>query len=322
MKLATFKTGPDGAQRVGVVIQQDSAIIDLFEAFTQVGLDPQAVGSMQAVIEGGADCLAMIRTALDAYTGKGLPLASVSLLAPLPCPVQIRDCMCFEEHLTGSSQAAMRLAGHSEPSPRSKRMHEIFKVRPIYYKANRMAVTGPDTEVHWPAYSKMMDYELEMGCVIGKAGRNISRDEAHSHIFGFTIFNDFSARDTQGLEMESGLGPSKSKDFDRANAMGPWIVTIDEFYPDNATMSVRVNGETRSTGNSRTMTVKFEDLIAFISADETLHAGEILGSGTVGGGCGLEAGQLLQDGDVIELDVEGIGVLRNRVFAAKEKDLK
>ena len=140
------------------------------------------------------------------------------------------------------------------------------------------------------------------------------------NIFGFMIFNDFSARDTQGMEMESGLGPSKSKDFDGANAMGPWIVTIDEFYPDSAVMTVRVNGEVRSIGNSSSMTVKFEDLIAFISTSETLHAGEILGSGTVGGGCGLEAGKLLADGDVIELEVEGIGTLRNTVFAAKQEN--
>jgi 2-keto-4-pentenoate hydratase/2-oxohepta-3-ene-1,7-dioic acid hydratase in catechol pathway len=320
MKLATFTTRQDPTPRVGVVTGQDSAIVDLAMALTQAGFDPRVAGSMQGVIEGGADCLAMIRTAIDKYAGELMPIAEVKLLAPLPRPVQIRDCMCFEEHLVGSSQAAMRLSGQTQPSERSRKMHEIFKVRPIYYKANRMAVVGPDTEVHWPAYSKMMDYELEMGCVIGKTGRDISRENARAHIFGFMIFNDFSARDTQGMEMESGLGPSKSKDFDGANAMGPWIVTIDEFYPDSAVMTVRINGEVRSVGNSSSMTVKFEDLIAFISTSETLHAGEILGSGTVGGGCGLEAGKLLADGDVIELEIEGIGVLRNRVFAAKQED--
>lgn len=320
MKLATFTTRQDPTPRVGVLAGQDSAIVDLTMALSQAGFDPRVAGSMQDVIEGGADCLAMIRTAIDKFAGELLPIGEVRLLAPLPRPVQIRDCMCFEEHLIGSSQAAMRLSGQTQPSERSRKMHEIFKVRPIYYKANRMAVVGPDTEVHWPAYSKMMDYELEMGCVIGKTGRGISRENARAHIFGFMIFNDFSARDTQGMEMESGLGPSKSKDFDGANAMGPWIVTIDEFYPDNAAMTVRVNGEVRSAGNSSSMTVKFEDLIAFISTSETLHAGEILGSGTVGGGCGLEAGTLLADGDVIELEIEGIGVLRNRVFAAKQED--
>jgi len=320
MKLATFSTGQDPTPRVGVVTVQDSAVVDLAIALSQAGFDPRVAGSMQDVIEGGADGLAMIRTAIDNFAGEPLPIGEVKLHAPLPRPVQIRDCMCFEEHLVGSSQAAMRLFGQNQPSERSRKMHEVFKVRPIYYKANRMAVIGPDTDVHWPAYSKVMDYELEMGCVIGKTGRDILRDDARAHIFGFMIFNDFSARDTQGMEMESGLGPSKSKDFDGANAMGPWIVTIDEFYPHSAAMTVRVNGEVRSVGNSSSMTVIFEDLIAFISTSETLHAGEILGSGTVGGGCGLEAGKLLADGDVIELEIEGIGVLRNRVFAAKQKD--
>lgn len=318
MKLATFTTRQDPGPRVGVVTGQDSAIVDLAMALAQAGFDQRLANSMQDVIEAGSDGLDVIRTAMAKYTGEAVPLGDVTLLAPLPRPVQMRDCMCFEEHLVGSSQAAMRLSGQTQPSERSRKMHEIFKVRPIYYKANRMAVTGPDTDVHWPAYSKVMDYELEMGCVIGTTGRNIARDDARAHIFGFTIFNDFSARDTQGMEMESGLGPSKSKDFDRANALGPWIVTIDEFYPDDAAMTVRVNGELRSAGNSSSMTVKFEDLIAFISTSETLHAGEILGSGTVGGGCGLEAGQLLADGDVVELEIEGIGVLRNRVFAAKQ----
>jgi 2-keto-4-pentenoate hydratase/2-oxohepta-3-ene-1,7-dioic acid hydratase in catechol pathway len=320
MKLATYTTQQDPIPRVGVVTNGDSAIVDLAMALSLAGFDPRVAGSMQDVIDGGADCLTMIRSAIANFAGDAVPISEARLLAPLPRPIQIRDCMCFEEHLVGSSQAAMRLAGLTEPTERSRKMHEIFKVRPIYYKANRLAVIGPDTDVHWPPYSKVMDYELEMGCVISKSGRDISREDARSHIFGFLIFNDFSARDTQGMEMESGLGPSKSKDFDGANAMGPWIVTSDEFYPDSAAMTVRVNGEVRSVGNCSTMTVKFEDLIAFISRSETLHAGEILGSGTVGGGCGLEAGKLLADGDVIELEVEGIGVLRNRVFAAKQED--
>jgi 2-keto-4-pentenoate hydratase/2-oxohepta-3-ene-1,7-dioic acid hydratase in catechol pathway len=320
MKLATYLTEDDPKARVGVVIQNDRAMLDLAGALSAHGLDASLAASMQDLIEGGAERLALIRSAVEAFKGDVLPIDTVQLLSPLPRPVQIRDCMCFEEHLVGSSQAAMRLQGLSEPSGRSRKMYDAFKLRPIYYKANRFAVVGHDTDVHWPAYSKLMDYELEMGCILGKTGRDIRREDARAHIFGFTIFNDFSARDTQGLEMESGLGPSKSKDFDSANVLGPWIVTIDEFYPDDASMTVRVNGEVRSTGRSSTMTVKFEDLIAFISTSETLHAGEILGSGTVGGGCGLEAGKLLENGDVIELEVEGIGVLRNRVFAANRED--
>ncbi len=133
-------------------------------------------------------------------------------------------------------------------------------------------------------------------------------------IFGYTIFNDFSARDAQEIEMTCPFGPAKGKDFDRGSAMGPWIVTRDE-VPDPAalTMIARVNGEEWSRGNSRTMVHGVEAMIAHVSRDETLHPGEIFGSGTVGGGCGLELDRWLSPGDVVELEVEGIGVLRNRV---------
>jgi 2-keto-4-pentenoate hydratase/2-oxohepta-3-ene-1,7-dioic acid hydratase in catechol pathway len=224
--------------------------------------------------------------------------------------------MCFEGHLVGSMQAAARFNG-GQVSERSLAMQRVFHERPIYYKANRFAVCGPDVDIMWPPYSKLMDYELEMGCIIGRPGRDIRREDAASHIFGFTIFNDLSARDTQRLEMESGLGPSKSKDFDNANVLGPWIVTADDFAVYDAEMTVRVNGELRSAGSSSTMTYKFEDLISFISQHETLHAGEILCSGTVGGGCGLEAGRLLESGDLVELTIAGIGTLRSRIFASQ-----
>ena len=197
-------------------------------------------------------------------------------------------------------------------------MHDVFNLRPIYYKANRFAVTGPDTDVQWPAYSKVMDYELEMACVLGRTGKDISVATADEFIFGYSIFNDFSARDTQAVEMGSFLGPSKSKDFDNANALGPCIVTVDEFDASDARMTVRINGEVRSQGSSKTMKYRFRDLISFISTSETLHAGEVLCSGTVGGGCGAEQGKLLADGDTVELEIEGIGVLRNRVFSSNK----
>lgn len=173
-----------------------------------------------------------------------------------------------------------------------------------------------DYHVRWSAYSKLMDYELEMTMVLGQTGVNIDRDDAGAYVFGYTIFNDLSARDTQFAEMVGGLGPTKGKDFDGANVLEPCIVTADEFDPYAARMTVRVNGEVRSEGDSRTMRYRFEDLIAYISRDETLHAGEILCSGTVGGGCGMEQGRLLESGDVVELEIEGIGVLRNRIVSA------
>ena len=161
--------------------------------------------------------------------------------------------------------------------------------------------------------SAPIDYELELACVIGAGGRDISREDAASHIFGFTIFNDASARDAQMAEMAGQVGPAKGKDFDTGNVFGPWIVTREELGdPYSLEMVARVNGEEWSRGSSASMHHRFEDLIAFVSRAETLHPGEILGSGTVGSGCGLEQGRFLSSGDVVELEIEGIGTLRNR----------
>ena len=317
MKLVTFTEAQRRSPRLGVHVS-DQLILDVADADSRLGgHDGSRFASMQALIEAGPDALDRVRQVLAKHPDEALHRLGdeVRLLAPLPLPVQIRDCMCFEGHLIGSMQASMRMAGLDKPAERHLGMQQVFDERPIYYKANRFAVTGTDTDVVWPSYSRMMDYELEMGCVLGKPGRDIPLTEARSHIFGYTIFNDFSARDTQGFEMLSSLGPSKSKDFDNANAMGPCIVTADELDPYRLAMIVRVNGEVRSEGTSASITYTFEDLIHFISTSETLHPGEILGSGTVGGGCGLEQGTLLKDGDLVELEVEGIGILRNRVLA-------
>ena len=319
MKLVTFVADTGGPASLGVLLEDDM-VLDLAAASRSGGggLKP-AFQTMQALIEAGPAALYEARSLAASAPEEHLHAinGAARLLAPLPLPVQIRDCMCFEDHLTGSVQASMRMSGSNAPTASQLGMQELFAKRPIYYKANRFAVTGPETDVVWPAYSRMMDYELEMGCVIGQTGRDIPLASARQHIFGYTIFNDFSARDTQAFEMRSSLGPSKSKDFDNGNAIGPCIVTADDFDPYAAAMIVRVNGEVRSAGSSRTMTYSFEDLIAFISVSETLHAGEMLCSGTVGGGCGLEQGRFLADGDVVELEIEGIGRLRNRVVASQ-----
>ena len=139
-------------------------------------------------------------------------------------------------------------------------------------------------------------YELEIGVVIGTGGRNVPASGALAHVFGYTVFNDFSARDEQYIEMQGQLGPAKGKDFDTGNALGPWIVTAEEVAdPQNLDMSARVNGETWSRGNSRDMRHGFRDIISYASLEETLHPGEVLGSGTVGGGCGNELGRWMTE---------------------------
>lgn len=317
MKLVTYLDDLDSSERLGVLVEDDGMIVDVQAAhMRRAGSASAAYSSMQHLIEAGPEALDGVR-AIEADHDPAERIAlrgNGQLLAPLPRPIQMRDCLCFEEHLTNAIDGRNRTLGISERTPEQQRRLDLHRSRPFWYKCNRFAFVGPDATVHWPSYSNWMDYELELGLVIGRTGRNIKPEDAHEHIFGFTIFNDFSARDVQIDEMAS-LGPCRSKDFDTGNVLGPCIVTADAFNLADARMEARVNGERWGGGSTASMTVQFADLIAFISAGETLHAGELLGSGTVGTGCGLEIGRKLKSGDVVELEIEGIGVLRNQVVA-------
>lgn len=315
MKLVTYLDDLDSSERLGVLVDGDQRIVDVQAAqVRRTGKSNPAYASMQHLIEAGTEALDGVRAieaehdAEDSIALRG----NGQLLSPLPRPIQMRDCLCFEEHLTNAMDGRNRTMGLTERTPEQVKRLELFRSRPFWYKCNRFAFVGPDVTVHWPSYSSWMDYELELGLVIGRTGRNIRAEDAHEHIFGFTIFNDFSARDVQSDEMAS-LGPCRSKDFDGANVLGPCIVTADAFNLADAKMEARVNGERWGGGSTASMTNSFADLIAFISAGETLHAGELLGSGTVGTGCGLELGKRLKSGDVVELEIEGIGILRNQV---------
>ena len=186
---------------------------------------------------------------------------------------------------------------------------------PVYYKGNHQSIIGPDEDVLWPSFTEKFDYELEVAIIIGKKGRNIPEAKARDYIAGYTIMNDFSARDIQRKEMRVRLGPAKGKDF--ATAIGPVLVTLDEIGdPYNLKMTARINGELWSDGNSGSIYHSFEKMIAFASLEETLYPGDLIGSGTVGTGCGLELDRWVRPGDMIELEIEKIGVLRSRVMKA------
>lgn len=319
MRLVTF-AGDDGTNRLGALIENDTAVVDLYAARAV-----PAFASMLALMEAGDDALDAARAVVaDPPPASIHPTESVALRTPLPAPPQIRDCLCFEEHLKQAYSVLRKNRAAAEPDPEaalaefeSKGLFQVPQVwydQPIYYKANRLAVVGPDADVIWPDYAEVMDYELEFGFFIGKGGKNIAKGDARAHIFGYSIFNDISARDAQMIEMPGGLGPGKGKDFDTGNVIGPCIVTADELDPYDCTMIARINGEEWSRGHSGSIHWTFEDLIAHVSRSETLYPGEFFGSGTVGGGCGLELERYLVDGDVIELEVEGIGILRNRII--------
>lgn len=235
----------------------------------------------------------------------------VKLLAPIPRPNTLKDFMGFLKHL------------ESGLKKRGKEVPKIFYEIPIYHKCNPNMVAGPDDPILWPSYTKKLDYELEFGMCIGKRGVDISKEKAKDYIAGYTIFNDISARDRQMLEMEVGVGPAKGKDFDNGYIIGPCLVTADELQSkiNNLKMIARINGEVVSEGNTRDMAWTWEEIIEYCSQDETIHPGELWGSGTVGGGCAMENDKWIKPGDIVEMEMEGIGIIRNEVVKVRDTKL-
>ena len=324
MKLATFKSS--NQEKIGIVHSADSQLFDLAAAADREGAPNPAFASMLALIDAGPRALDQVAAAFEKHGKDGalsVSVAGADILAPIPEPRQMRDGMSFPLHILQAPRGQLKLAARAkndmaelariDAEPLGE-LPEIYRKQPIYYITNRFSVRGTNTTVKWPRYSEVMDYECEYGIVTKNKGANISAAKAKDHIFGYTIFNDFSARDAQRIEMEGRLGPAKGKSFDGGNVMGPWIVTPDEMGdPYHLKMEVRVNGKMRSQGVSDGMLFSFEEIIAHVTKDETLMPGEFIGSGTVGNGCGLELGWYLEHGDSIELDVEKIGILTNRV---------
>jgi len=319
MKLVTF-SDPAGHLRIGAINPQ--GVLDLAEAARRGGLDTAPFADMLSLMNSGPRALDTARklvetVASDESINHGL--TSIRLRSPVPVPNSIRDFVAFRGHILGAPVALRALAAKMEgktpePAPALQEIPPVFLRQPNYYKGNRFTVIGTEASVQRPMGCEYLDYELEFGIFIGAKGQNISSRNAREHIFGYTIFNDLSARDTQVREAGGMTGPCKSKDFNTGNAIGPWIVTADEIdNPYDLKMVSRVNGETWCSGTSSGMVHSFEDMIEYVSRDEWLHPGEFFGSGTVGGGTGMEVDRYLNDGDVIELEVEKIGTLRNRI---------
>ena len=199
---------------------------------------------------------------------------------------------------------------------------------PAFYYSNPHVIYSPEDDLPYPSYTKTLDYELEVACVIGRGGIDIPETEAEAHIAGYTIMNDWSARDVQVGEMKIGLGPAKAKDF--ATSLGPWLVTADELQDKktgpgkfNLKMTAKVNNKQLSLGNMGKMHWTFPQMIARASQSVQLQPGEVFGSGTVGTGSLLELGQdvhpWLKPGDVVELEIERLGVLRNKVIRPEKR---
>jgi fumarylacetoacetate (FAA) hydrolase len=251
-------------------------------------------------IEGDRVVQLAAQTLQSFFTGGGrarehaeYPVEDVELRAPVLYPPSVRDFYAFEQHV----KTARALRG-------LEMVPEWYEI-PVFYFSNPTAIYGPEAEVPYPEGTEELDYELEVAAVIGADGQ----------IGGFTVMNDWSARDVQRREMKVGLGPAKGKDF--ATSIGPVLVTPDELGDLRLDMIARVNGEERSRGNLGDMYHSWEAIVDHAARNTKLRPGDVLGSGTVGTGCILELGdgRWLQPGDVVELEVEEIGVLRNQIGA-------
>ena len=257
MRLATY--AKNASARTGLVLSNGS-VLDLVGAAE--GKDASLVASMSVIIEHERQALDLIADLAASNRGDHCQaIEDTTFLPPLPVPNSIRDFSNFELHCKQALQASMRMraASHADPAAELARLEAsgayalppIWYERPYYFKGNRMTCSGHGSMIKWPNFSTTMDYELEFAAVIGRGGVNISESDAPAHIFGYTIYNDFSARDEQVRDQQFRMGPAKGKDFDTGNAMGPWIVTRDELPdPDDLAMECRINGKVQGQDRS------------------------------------------------------------------------
>lgn len=336
MKLVTYSDKKDEASNTSAGLVWGQWILDIRQLpriAKRLGIKtPRAPSrfskgsnTVQDVIAQGPETLAELQTLSWRVFNRLKPgvedegvkrLERSRLMAPIPRPPTLRDFYAFEEHVK-----AARAKRGLEMVP------EWYEI-PVFYYSNPNVIFGPDDEIPIPSYTKALDFELEIACVIGKGGRDIPLEKADSWIAGYTIMNDWSARDIQAKEMKVGLGPAKAKDF--ATSLGPWLVTPDELE-DTKTgrgtykleMTARVNDKQVSRGNMESIHWTFPQMIAHASQAVELHVGDVFGSGTVGTGSLVEKQskrtRWLKPGDTVELAIERLGTLRNRVIESNPK---
>jgi 2-keto-4-pentenoate hydratase/2-oxohepta-3-ene-1,7-dioic acid hydratase in catechol pathway len=261
---------------------------------------PDAVGhpafpqTLEALIHNHrGTVLDVARESLEREDVLELAVTAPRLLAPL-LPDSIRSFRAF-----GGPAARRGSRAHAAAS------------RPWYARREHRAVLGPDQDLAWPAFSRQLDFECHLGCVIGAWGRDLTPAEAGSRIFGFVLVNDWVARDVEAEERAAGTGPGKSRDF--ATSIGPCLVTADELDLREVRLSVRVDGEEWAAGEAADMRWPFAELAAFASEGEELWPGDLLTSGPFAGGCGADLGRCPPPGAVVEIEGSGIGTLRTKL---------
>lgn len=286
MRLVTYRTDAD--QKIGAV--QGDSIIDLSS------LAPD----MLSLIDGGPALLDRARELVARDDTPRVPLNGTTLLAPIPRPR--KNIMCL----------GLNYVAHAAESARARGRSVVVPEYPVIFTKTVTAVNHHEGSIPYdPQISTQIDWEVELAFVIGKTGKNIQREEAMAYVFGYTILNDISARDIQSRHKQFFLG----KSLDGSAPIGPWIVTPDEI-PDPHTLGLRlrVNGETRQDSNTTHLIFKIPDIIATLSNGMTLEPGDIIATGTPDGvGLGMDPPQYLQPGDIVEAEVDSIGILRNLI---------
>ena len=313
MKLLTYDTG--AGPRAGVLVGDQ--VVDV----TALLGEATTLHDVRALLELSETPVERVRSALAAgRVAPSLPLSSVRLRAPVLQPPTVRDFFDFEAHAARGARS------------RGAELPEAWYRLPIFYFSNPLRIVGPDDDVPFPSAAERLDYELELAAVIGREGSDTTEAEGLSYIAGFTILNDWSARDLQRDESVVGLGPAKGKDF--ATTLGPWVVTTDELIPHLATgrlavrCTLKVNGELWMDGTGGLMHHTWGQIVERASHDSRIVPGDVIGSGTVSGGTVGEAmdsarfpnARFLEPGDTVEIEVEGIGILRNRVTPKRNSD--
>lgn len=319
MKLGRIAVdSPDGREiRVIAAEPENDRVIDLRRAYalalqrggaTEDGarhLAAATFGDLTRGISAGDFFLEAAHRALTAADDASVPLADAGFVAAIKPPV-LRDSLTFNGHIKN-------FFGNVMKTTPTRAVYE----RPGFFKGSTATLYGTGETIPYPSITEQLDYELEIGYVVGKPGRNITPENAFDHVFGITIFNDFSLRDVQVLESPIGMGAQHSKDF--AYGIGPWIVTMDEIPSIiGLTGQVRVNGEVWSDTRVEDFIWTPEETVSYVSQLDGLQPGDLIGSGTMAFGAGAELRRFLQPGDVLELELERVGVLRSPIAAQKE----
>ncbi len=307
MRWCSFTTPQGSPARLGAMSPDGDRVLDagVWGRSRDAELPADLVDLVEASPAVQARATDLVRSAGEDAPGWA-PLSAVRLLAPLRAPNSLRDFLAFADHVERGA------ARRGTPVP------EAWDRLPVFYKGNRRSIVGPDDVVAWPSYTQQMDFECEVAAVVGRQGRDLTPATAADLVFGWTIMNDWSARDVQREEMSCWLGPAKGKDF--ATTLGPWVVTPDEWSPEDPhEMAVLVDGEVWSTGSTAGRRWSFGQMLAWASQDEDLYPTDVVGSGTYGGGCGLDLDRWLPADCVVTLRVEGLGELSNRVVQSSPR---